>query len=372
MSLLKRNWNGGLAKSFVSLAVVCAVLILSSMGMVVIAADNSDTLAIMDLGQEPMVFTVAELQQFPVVEMTVTSVNASGRENTFSAEGVLLAAVLSSLGFEQAELQALRLVAGDGYAIEVAQDILANRDVLLAYAVDGELLPEDSRPVRAIIPDERAMYWVRNLTTIEVLHNVDTPAVEGIRFLDTIAGHADLVPYEHRGVMDEALAFADLLEAHPVRQEWERLTFHATDGFVKNEAKANVMGAYLKLTGEQAPVFLGPDLPTGMQVRDISFVAVGGDAFVSLAQTETVLGTRTIGEITGVSIPDLLAYVGLVEAAFYEFAAADGYAVQVAAADLAGGLIYMTEDGLRTFFDGLPRNTAVRDLYRVDIVEMEQ
>ncbi len=343
-------------------------------GAAVDAAGHSESeqyVTIANLEQDPIKISLADLQEFSAVNVTVTAVNASGRENTFDAEGVLFADVLTALGFDQAELQAIRLVAGDGYSIEVAQDILAIRDILLAYSIDGEPLAADAQPLRAIIPEERAMYWVRNLVTIEVLHSTETPVVEGIRFLDTIAGLEELVPYEYHGSTDQALAFATLIAEHPVRHDWERLTFTASDDFVKHETKGNAMGAYLKLTGDQAPVFLGPDLPGGMHVKDITFLAVGGDAFVSMAQVETVLGTTTIGETTGVAILDLFAYIGMADAAFYEFAAADGYAVQVAAADLAGGLILFVDGALRTYFHGLPRNTAVRDLYSVNLVEME-
>ena len=53
--------------------------------------------------------------------------------------------------------------------IEVPHEILAARDIIFAYEIDGKPLAEKAKPIRAVLPEERAMYWVRNLKTVEIL-----------------------------------------------------------------------------------------------------------------------------------------------------------------------------------------------------------
>lgn len=65
--------------------------------------------------------------------------------------------------FRQENTLRIRLSGSDGYSIEVPAEILANRDIILAYLVNGKSLDERKQPLRAIILEERAVYWVRTL-----------------------------------------------------------------------------------------------------------------------------------------------------------------------------------------------------------------
>ena len=349
-----------------SVTLFVAVLLLS-----VGFASAADTFYITNLTQDPIAFSIQDLEGFENVEKTVTAVAASGRESVFTARGVLLADLLASQGFAQGDLEAIRLIAGDGYSIEVGAAILRNRDILLAHTIDGEPLNEESRPIRAIIPEERAMYWVRNLTSIEVTGAAVEFPKTTLRFLDTAAVTKELQEYPYHGEMDQAIAIADLLAQDGVGMGWERASFSASDGFSKNETVANVTSAFLKLTGAQAPVFLGPNLPGGMQIKDITYMALGEEAYVSVAQLASMIDAVTIGEVTGTPILEVFAYVNMIEAPVYAFAAADGYTVEVAIEDLAGGLLFFQDGQLRTYFDGLPRNTGVRDVYTVTALGLE-
>ena len=58
----------------------------------------------------------------------------------------------------QQGVECLRFVAGDGYMMEVPKKWWLP-DIILAYEIDTSPYRK-TKPVRAIVPEERSMYWV--------------------------------------------------------------------------------------------------------------------------------------------------------------------------------------------------------------------
>jgi len=102
-----------------------------------------------DIGERSV--SVEEIKKLPSVEKEVVMVRKGGAQETFTVKGVLLADLLRTMGKDQSALGSIRLVAGDGYMIEVPSGILAVRDVILAYEKNGQPLEEEYRPLRIVI-----------------------------------------------------------------------------------------------------------------------------------------------------------------------------------------------------------------------------
>ena len=68
---------------------------------------------------------------------------------------------------------------------------------------------------------------------------------------------------------------------------------------------------------------------------------VGGDVIVSFAVARTHAGFAY-----GVPLVDFFEIAGLPNASTYTFVAADGYRVTVGAEELAGGMVFIDNDGL--------------------------
>lgn len=62
------------------------------------------------------------------------------------------------------------VIAGDGYTVSFESAALArNDDILVAYQLDGEPLPEEYWPLRLVGPDMGKSQWVSNIETIELV-----------------------------------------------------------------------------------------------------------------------------------------------------------------------------------------------------------
>lgn len=155
---------------------LCLALVILALATGMIFADSS-ILTIEGLFEEALSVSVSMLETLPKETVDVVAVNSAGEETPFTAAGALFSDLLAQYDQEQDHVLSMRLVAGDGYSIDVPAEVLASRQIILAYQIDGMPLGEDSAPLRVIIPGERAMYWVRNLSKIEVLDRV--PNAEG-------------------------------------------------------------------------------------------------------------------------------------------------------------------------------------------------
>ena len=71
---------------------------------------------------------------------------------------------LAAAGYE------VKVTAADGYSVSFdSADIARNNDILVAYLLDDEPLPEDYWPLRLVGSEIGSSMWVSNITTIEIV-----------------------------------------------------------------------------------------------------------------------------------------------------------------------------------------------------------
>lgn len=315
-----------------------------------------------ELGEHEI--TVAELKELTPVEQDVVSVSSSGEENEYSVKGALFSEVIAELGLNQKELGAIRFVAGDGYMMEVPKEVLAARDIILAYEIDGEPLLERTRPLRAIVPEERSMYWVRNLVKIEILEDAVAEPLSKLMMLENVVSSMEQQDYTYYDSTDRAV----LCSALPLPEAGETVYLKSSDGLDKNE-KAEVFLAegYLKVTGEANPVYLSPNLPKGMHVKEVLWLAKAEVGILSLEQGLKYFTMTAKGGEEGILLTDILAEVQLADSEQYLLTAVDGYEVEIGKADLAQGLVYLKDSGeITVVFEGLPKNTTVKGFLSIE------
>jgi hypothetical protein len=314
--------------------------------------------------------TVEEIKGLEPVTVEATSVSSTGKENHYMVTGPLFDDLLKKYGKSQKDLTAIRLVAGDGYSIEVPPEVLQSRDLILAHTIDGKPLDERTRPIRAVIPEERSMYWIRNLVRIEILESAPKAEVGRVYILETLISQANAEDYTYYESTDKAVRVEELLDLLGLENLPDTASFIAADGFEKNEQLDIFSDGYIKFTGEGAPLFLSPDLPKGMHIKSIYLCTIGDIALVSQQMAEQVIGTEQVEDKEGVDLKELLNQTGLADADKYLLTAADGYTVEITREDREKGVVFKNSKGqITVFFEGLPKSTQVKDFLSIEGIE---
>ena len=334
------------------------------------SSQEGEKIVISGLESTDIEVTVEEIKGLDSVTVDATSVNSSGQENQYTVTGVLFDDLLKKYGKSQADLTGIRLVAGDGYSIEVPPEVLQNRDLILAHTIDGKPLDERTRPIRAVIPEERSMYWIRNLVKIEVLESAPKADVGRVFILETLMSQANAEDYTYYESTDKAVRVEELLGLLGLENLPDTASFVAADGFEKNEQLDVLSKGYIKFTGEDAPLFLSPDLPKGMYIKNIYLCTIGDVALVSQQMAAEVLGTKEVEDKEGVDLKELINGAGLADADKYLLTAADGYTVEILREDREKGVVFNNSKGqITTFFEGLPKSTQVKDIFSIEGME---
>lgn len=294
-------------------------------------------------------------------------ISSSGEEENYNFTGVKLNDVLADYDMSQNDFSFIRLEAGDGYAIDVPNKILEERDILLSYKQNGEVLEERKMPLRSAIEGERSMYYVSNLTNIELVDSsVESESnLESIVFLETAANLLDLKEYTYYESVDSAFEVVNLLEIFS-DADVESIEFIAVDDFNKTEMMDVVNQGYLKMTGEDSPLFLVPDLPKGMHTKNILTMNAGDAIFMSLESGLEHFENVELNEHSGILAKDILSFVEL-ESESYIVEAIDGYTVEIPHNDLIQGIISKDEDMYRVRFpEELPSKYNLKEILSIN------
>lgn len=316
--------------------------------------------------------SVADLMELESISQEIIRKDDNGNTvDQYPIKGVLLEKVLAHLNISSENLNTVRVTAGDGYSVEVPNNILASRKVILAYEIDGEHLQGNTRPIRVFIPEEETMYWVRNTVKISLTRGVsggknppagETTSLDTLIFFDTLVSTLESVDYTAEAGA-KAVKASELYENV---QATSLVNMLASDGFKKNEEYSTVVGGYIVYQGENAPAFRDPDLPRGMHVRDLVWMTSGDTGFVFFGPGLDYFETAEFDGNVGVSLKDLVEQIGLKLTDTYVIESVDGYTVEINYDDLEAGIVFFRESGeLSTFFEGLPKNTGVKDLLSI-------
>ncbi len=256
---------------------------------------DTNTLTIQGLGEEAFSFTLEEVMAFEPYEEEISSTTSSGEIKTAAIKGATLDDLLESKGYTTANCESIRIVASDGYEIAVPSDVIANKTIVVAYEENGAAYDEFGA-FRVVIPDERAMYWVRGTIELNFEYSETVSSeITQIVFLENVYEDVPLEDYTYYESVDQAVSIASLMETYATVTDATSGAFVASDGLETEQTVDVLQTGYIKMTGENAPLFISPDMPKGMQVKGVQYLVVGDTCFTSIRiLSESVSGLQEV------------------------------------------------------------------------------
>ncbi len=269
---------------------------------------ETEKITISGLDNGSVEVTVDEIKALEPFAGKVEGADSEGKPVIYEVKGGLLKELLEKNGTGQSDFSGMRIVATDGYSIEVSKDILSSRDVILAYEMDGKPLDEDNAPIRVFIPDERAMYWVRMVAELQMLKATQSDEVSGIYIMDSLYKEADYEDYEYKltGEKYKTINTRSIIESYP-GAGGDIVLLTASDGLLKNETLENFYKGAINMTGDNVPEFFSNTLPSGMFIKNLMLFKYGGNAFVFVSKViekHKPLTLQTLFQICGMKQGD--------------------------------------------------------------------
>ena len=307
-----------------------------------------------------------EIFKMESVTRTVKSVTSSGEELNNEVRGILLNTLLATKELKQEDYNSIRFIAGDGYQIDVPKDIVSKKEIILGYEFDGEPLEEKKQPLRPAIDDVRSMYFVSNLVEIQLnksATNAEAQKADKVVILETEVKHLEQHDYTYYESTDKAIKVTDLFTKYNISTD-STSKLVATENFVKTEKNKVLTTGYIKISGEERPLFLSPDLPKGMHVKSIVTINTGNQVFLSAEQAIATLPSREINGSKGAKLEEVMKLVNLNED-FYKLTADDGYSVEITKESLKHGILYINDKGqYKVMFDEtMPKSTTIKHIH---------
>ncbi len=276
----------------------------------------------------------------PLETFKCRHISSSGEVYEAEVTGFSLGSLLAENGLDLAQIASLSFVASDGYVMAVPAEIWADQAVYIMLARDGEGLEYP----RSCIPEQRSMYWVKNLTKIELVPTEELAlqlqvSVKRISFFREAVQEMEPVELNNRGELVSAYGLQDYFQQFALALPEAPVTMAALDGLEKTEKPEIFLSSYVTLDSEAAPLYFSEEMNLGMRVKQLDVVIAGEDAIYFGSQA---------------SLEELFARVGMREAANYLFTASDGFQVRIPAEAIPYGEVYPDEKGgyLRVRFEG--------------------
>jgi len=329
--------------------------------------DTQDMLKIDNEG-EMIVVSPESLEDMEIVEKELSITPKEDNPVTErKVKGYYLEDVFKKLlGIDMKSLEAIRLVAGDGYSIEVTNDILKNSEVIIAYEVDGEPLEDWEKPFRSAVSDVFEMYWVKNLILIEVVSKRVRSETASIVFLETRVSQLESEDYEYYESTDLAVKVDDLIIDLEDYNVSDYVYIMASDGLDKNEEVNIFRSGYIKHTGENSPAFLGEDIPKGMWVKKLYYFLYGDTNYYSLKTGLDVLDAKDFQGEESISLQEILDSSGIVSKDSYTLEGSDGYEVEIGKDIIPDGYVFIDENNnVSIVFEGGDKKYSVKDLLMI-------
>jgi len=334
-----------------------------------VSASSSEKVTITGLENSDKTITVNDIKAFKPVEKNVTAVDSAGNKTNYSVKGALFEDILKKYGKSQKDFAGVRFTASDGYSIEVAQEILKSRDIIFAYEVNGKPLTDKYKPVRIIIPEERAMYWVSKLVKVELLNSIKKVDISKVVFLDTAVKTIPQEDYNYYGSKGKAVKNKNLLNKFSASVSDDNVIINAIDGLVKNEQKTTFTNAFIKFSGKDAPEFISPDLNNGMYVKNIVFFSNGGNLFFSLSKGLEKFGSNNADKKT-MTLDGIIKQSGLIKAQKYQITSLDGTKTEISSADTAKVSFYLDSKGIAVAdYSSVQSNKNLKDVLSIEAIK---
>jgi DMSO/TMAO reductase YedYZ molybdopterin-dependent catalytic subunit len=128
-------------------------------------------LEVTGLVAKPLSLTYADVTAMPAYQKATTLNCVDGWSVTYLWQGVLLKDLLARAGFDPgARIVIFRCA--DGYSESLPVDFVLGRDILLAYRMNGVVMPpERGFPFQVVAEDRLGYKWAKWVTGIEVSGN---------------------------------------------------------------------------------------------------------------------------------------------------------------------------------------------------------
>lgn len=265
---------------------------------------SSEEVVIMGLPDGDINMAIEEIKSFKSYNGQMKGETSEGEILEFDIKGTNLGDILEQNGCKQEEYSGIRIIASDGYTIEVPRSILLTKSVILAYEVDGKALDADSAPIHVFIPDERSMYWVRMVNRIELLNTTPSDIVSGVFIMESLYNTTDYEEYSYNGKNHMVLNTKRIINSHK-EASGDVITMLAADDFIKNETIENFFKGSIKMIGENTPQFFSSELPEGMFVNNLVLFKYDGQAFVFIAKAlekYKTLNLQTLVELCSLQV----------------------------------------------------------------------
>jgi DNA gyrase/topoisomerase IV subunit A len=226
---------------------------------------------------------------------------------------------------------------------------MAERELILAITIDGDSeLPEELQPARLCVQGEHGPYWVKMVDRIVLYEEIPEKDITSVWVFKNLAEGIEPYPYEYYGSKDDAIELAQIFSRFDNVDSKAFFTMKSADGFKKNEAINMVSQRYyIKVTGEDAPVNMAPNIKLGMNVAHIAWFSTNGDAAIFPEEIVQLTGEQQAGAQKGISLQAILEEVGLfdLEEKQFEVIGTDGNSVKVSGQELNKGLLLINADG---------------------------
>jgi DMSO/TMAO reductase YedYZ molybdopterin-dependent catalytic subunit len=299
--------------------------------------------------EEPREITVGEMRALPRKELNASLTRTTGLLEEFKAAGPTVKDVLEYLGIDYQDYKGIGFTGRDNYYCLVTPEIMAERELILALTIDGEQeLPEELQPARLCVQGEHGPYWVKMVDKIVLYKEIPEKDITSVWVFKNLAEGIEPYPYEYYGSKDDAIELAQIFSRFDNVDSKAFFTMKSADGFKKNEAINMVSQRYyIKVTGEDAPVNMAPNIKLGMNVAHIAWFSTNGDAAIFPEEIVQLTGEQQAGAQKGISLQAILEEVGLfdLEEKQFEVIGTDGNSVKVSGQELNKGLLLINADG---------------------------
>lgn len=313
--------------------------------------------------------------------MSVSCITSSGEIITGDITGVKLDILLQPYNIEQRNYNEIRLFAADGYSIIVPAEIVKSKDIYIIWEYNNEPLQELHYPIRAAIADERSMYWVYQLSGIELIKDEmsiseddEMPALttRKIVFMETAITLLESLDYTYNDSVDKAVSVDSLLTRFNLSVNSNGVTMHAMDNFDKAEKLDIFKKGYIKYTGEDSPIFIAPDMPKGMQVKHILWLKNGDTVYLNermaFDKYKNVLTTSL--NMKSVPLAEIEKLLNLLESKHYMLVASDGHIEKIDRETFLTAEFFMDEAGLYVIsYKGMEKLQTIKNVISIEISE---
>lgn len=287
------------------------------------------------------------IKEYEQIQMEATLINTTGTQTKIKVKGPTLRDVLLSKGVDLSDYQGIGITGRDGYYTLVDGDKLQVGDVILAWEVDGKILPEDEKPVRTVLPLELGPYWVKMVSSIDLYQEITPKDITKVHLFHPLIDDIEPYLYEYYGSKDKSVEIGKILRKFDEVDDKGFFTMVANDGLSKNETISLVRQRYfIKYEGENAPMNIAPNFKLGMNVKFMTHFSTTKDAVIFPDKMSQVVRSKEYTEGKGLLLEDVLLTAGMRWTGDISFMAVDslGNSVIITMKDMQNGYLVTEAD----------------------------